>query len=141
MAEKPFNFWQDHADHYLEMAFRTDRRGRLAHPDGYGRHTGECGDTIEIFLSIRTGRIESVLFELEGCLNTNACANTLARLAEGLTVAEAWEIRPEALIDHLQTLPADHFHCAQLAVGAFHRALADHNELQRRPWKKHYRTR
>lgn len=141
MAEKSFNFWQDHSDHYLQMAFRADRRGRMAHPDGYGRHTGECGDVIEIFLSIRAGRIESVLFELDGCLHTNACANTLARLAEGLMVAEAWEIRPEALIDHLQTLPADHFHCAQLAVGAFHRALADHNELQRRPWKKHYRTR
>ena len=141
MTGKPFNFWQDHSDHYLEMAFRADRRGRMTHPDGHGRHTGECGDTVEIFLSIRDGRIESVMFELDGCLNTCACANTVAQLAEGRPVAEAWEIRPEDVIAHLQTLPADHYHCAELVVGAFYRALADVNELRRRPWKKNYQVR
>ena len=141
MAEKPFVFWQDHSDRYLELAFRADRRGGIAHPDGYGRHTGECGDTVEFSLSVRAGRIESVLFQLDGCLNTSACANTLAYLAEGRSVSEAWELRPEEVIDYLQTLPPDHTHCAELVVGAFHRALADYNELQRRPWKKNYRTR
>ena len=141
MTDKPFNFWQDHSDHYLEMAFRTDRRGSITHPDGRGRRTGECGDTVEFFLSIRGGRIESVTFQLDGCMNTNACANTVARLAEGRTVTEAWEIRTENVIDYLQTLPLEQHHCAELAVGAFYRALADHNELQRRPWKKHYPTR
>jgi nitrogen fixation NifU-like protein len=140
MADKPFNFWQDHSDRYLEMAFRADRRGRVAHPDGYGRHTGQCGDTVEIFLTVKEGRIASVMFELDGCLNTNACANTLALLAEGRPVSEAWEIRPETVIETLQTLPPDHYHCAELVVGAFYRALADNNELQRRPWKKNYRT-
>ena len=139
MAEKPFNFWQDHSDRYLEMAFRTDRRGRLEHPDGYGRHTGQCGDTVEFFLAVRAGRIESVMFQLDGCLNTNACANTLASMAEGLPVDEAWEIRPETVIASLQTLPPDHYHCAELVVGTFYRSLADYNELQSRPWKKAYR--
>ena len=141
MAEESVHLWQDHSDRYLEMAFRADRRGRIAHPDGYGRHTGECGDTIEIFLSVHTGCIESVMFELDGCINTNACANTLACLVEGRTVAQAWQIRPETIIDHLRTLPADHHHCAELVAGAFYRALADHNEMLRRPWKKAYRER
>ena len=140
MTEKPFSFWQDHSDCYLEMAFRADRRGRVAHPDGYGRHTGQCGDTVEMFLTVKEGRIASVMFELDGCLHTNACANALAQLAEDRTVAEAWGIRPETVIEALQTLPPDHHHCAELVVGAFYRALADNNELQRRPWKKNYRT-
>ena len=141
MTDKPFNFWQDHSDQYLEMAFRSDRRGSLSHPDGYGRHTGECGDTVEMFLSVRQGCIESVMFQLDGCMNTNACANTVARLAEGRTVTAAWEIRPEHLIDHLKTLPPDHYHCAELVVGAFYRALADHNDKRRHPWKKSYPNR
>ncbi len=141
MMETPFKFWQNHSDYYLEMAFRADRRGSIAHPDGYGRHTGECGDTVEIFIAVRKGRIESVMFQIDGCLNTNACANTVARLAEGRSVVEAWELRPEEVIETLQSLPPDHHHCAELVVGAFHRALADHNELQRRPWKKNYPTR
>ena len=138
MTEKPFNFWQDHSDQYLEMAFRSDRRGTIAHPDGYGRRTGECGDTVEIFVSVREGRIESVMFELDGCMNTNACANTVARMAEGRQVSEAWEIRPEHVVETLQTLPPGHYHCAELVVGAFYRALADHNEKLRHPWKKNY---
>jgi len=138
MTDKAFNFWQDHSDRNLEMAFRADRRGSIDHPDGHGRHTGECGDTVEFFLSVRNGCIKSVMFQLDGCLNTSACANTVAHLAEGRPVAEAWEIRTETVIEALQTLPPDHYHCAELAVGAFYRALADYNELQRRPWKKNY---
>ena len=141
MTEKAFNFWQDHSDRFLEMAFRADRRGRVVQPDGYGKHTGECGDTVEIFMSVCDGRIESVMFQLDGCLNTSACANTVAHLAEDRLLSEAWEIRPEDVIDFLQTLTTDHYHCAELVVGAFYRALADAGELQRRPWKKAYRTR
>jgi nitrogen fixation NifU-like protein len=46
------NFWQNHSTNYLEMAFRYDKRKRLPHPTGYGKRTGVCGDTIEMFLLI-----------------------------------------------------------------------------------------
>jgi nitrogen fixation NifU-like protein len=75
----------------------------------------------------------------DGCINTNACANTVAHLVEGRSIAAAWEITPETVIAHLQTLPAESHHCAELAVGAFYRALADLTEKTRRPWKKLYR--
>jgi len=32
-----FDFWQDHSMHYLEMAYRRDKRGRLEKPDGYAK--------------------------------------------------------------------------------------------------------
>jgi hypothetical protein len=37
---------------FLEMAFRTDRRERLEKPDGYGKKTGNCGDTVEFFINL-----------------------------------------------------------------------------------------
>ena len=37
MNEKALDFWQDHSLKYLEMALRTDRRERLASPDGHGK--------------------------------------------------------------------------------------------------------
>ena len=83
MEQKKFVFWQDHSRHYLEMASRNDRRERIEHPDGYGKRTGDCGDTVEIYLSIRHERIQLVCFDTDGCMNTNACANTVAELAEG----------------------------------------------------------
>jgi nitrogen fixation NifU-like protein len=74
---------------------------------------------------LKKGRIDSVTYRLEGCIHTNACANALAELVEGKSVEEAWRIDPDAVADFLETLPEDHFHCAELAVGAFYLALAD----------------
>ena len=136
--EAEFNFWQDHSLKYLEMALRTDRCGRVEHPDGRGKRTGDCGDTIEFFLSTRDERIVSIMFEVDGCMNTSACANTIVHLAEGKTIDEAWEITPEDIVRFLETLPAHETHCAELAVGAFYRALTHLRELKKAPWKKPY---
>jgi nitrogen fixation protein NifU and related proteins len=136
--EKTFDFWQDHSEHYLEMALRTDRQETVAHPDGRGKKTGVCGDTIEMFVTLKNDRLDTVSFALNGCMNTNATANTVAHLAEGRSLDEAWEITPEAVAEFLGTLPEDHFHCAELAVGAFYLALANAREMHRNSWKKAY---
>ncbi|UCF90092.1 MAG: iron-sulfur cluster assembly scaffold protein [Desulfobacterales bacterium] len=138
MNGKNSDFWQVHSEHYLEMAFRYDRRERIRNPDGYGKRTGKCGDTIEMFLTIKKGRIHRVSFDVDGCINTNACGDAVAHLAEGRALAAAWEITPEAVIDFLETLPPQNHHCAELAVGAFYLALANYQELQRETWKKLY---
>lgn len=126
--KKEFNFWQDHSDHYLEMAYRTDRIERVEKPDGYGKRKGQCGDTIEIFLGVDENIIRSVSFIADGCLNTRACANTVAVLADGKPIDQAWEITHEHIIEYLETLPSHETHCAELAVGAFYRALSDYSE-------------
>lgn len=121
-----FDFWNDHSASFLEMAFGADRRGSLDNPDGYGKKTGDCGDTVAFFLAVKEGKIEDVAFDINGCLNTHACANTIAGLCLEKTVEVAWSITPETVIDYLETLPADHLHCAELAVGAFYLALSDY---------------
>ena len=135
---KKFDFWQEHSLRYLEMAFRNDRRAIIAQPDGYGKRTGDCADTVEIYLTVRDGRIQSVSYQTDGCMNTNACANTVAELIEGQSVENAWEFTPEDVIDYLETLPAENFHCAELAVGALYQALRNYQDNQRTPWKKLY---
>jgi nitrogen fixation NifU-like protein len=126
MTEKKQDFWRSHSAAFLENAFSHTRQGRLEHPDGYGVRTGNCGDTVEIFLDITEQRIDSVSYQLNGCIHTNACVNALIGMVEGKCLEEAWEIAPEAVISHLETLPKDHYHCAELAVGALYQALADH---------------
>lgn len=138
MEKNGFDFWQDHSLHYLEMAFRTDKREIIKSPDGYGKRTGTCGDTVEIFLTVCEGCIRSVSFDTDGCINTNACCNTVARLVEGKTIKEAWQITPDNVVDYLETLPLENTHCAELAVSAFYLALANYNELKKDPWKKLY---
>lgn len=130
--------FQNHSARYLEMALRTDKRGIAGKADGYGKRTGQCGDTIEFFLTIRKDLIQSISFDADGCLNTLACANTVIHLAEGKPVEEAWEITAENIISFLETLPAEENHCADLAIGAFYLALTNYQELKRAPWKKLY---
>jgi nitrogen fixation NifU-like protein len=130
--------WQTHSMKFLESAFRTDRRERLARADGHGKQTGECGDTVEFFLLVRSDRLEHISYDINGCINTNACANAIIDLLKGKLLADAWSLDPEDVADYLETLPQDHFHCAELAVGALYLALADTREKQKSPWKKLY---
>lgn len=121
------------------MAFLADKRERLRYPDGYGRMSRQCGDTIEIFLTVRDGNLASVAFETNGCVYSVACANAVAHLAEGKGLAEAWEITPEAVTAYLETLPEHEKHCADLAVSSLQAALLNAQDTLRNPWKKFYR--
>ena len=142
MSEDTNDFWQSHSLKYLEMAFRTDRCEILAAPDGYGEKTGVCGDTIEIFLKTRGETIEYRLVSYQRVheyhwpapirLPFSPKENRLAKLGKS-------PLKPSP--NYLETLPEDHFHCAELAVGALYLALSNYNELQRSPWKKSYQTR
>jgi nitrogen fixation protein NifU and related proteins len=123
-VEKHFDFWNDHSETFLTMAYLWERRQAIEQPDGYGRKTGDCGDSISIYLVVKDGRISRVNYELDGCLHTNACANALASLVEGKTMEQGWAIMPHDIIAFLETLPQDHHHCAELTVGAFYLALA-----------------
>ena len=131
--------WQSHSLTFLEMAFRTDRQGRPVNPSGIGHNVGSCKDSITLFVKVREHAIESVAYELDGCLNTNACANMVAEIVEGQDIESAWHITPEMVADRLQTLPSGHFHCAELAVGALYKALADYQQNGGKDWKADYR--
>lgn len=126
MDKRAFDFWQDHSDAYLKMAFTTDREERIEAPDAYGEKTGECGDSVAFYLVIQNAYIKSVSFSIDGCINTRACANTVAEMSEGKSVRSAWHITPERVIRYLKTLPDGEHHCAELAVGAFYLTLADY---------------
>ena len=127
MHKDQTDFLNTHSLKFIEMALGTDRIERLADPDGYGKRTGECGDTAEFFLICKKNILESVSFDVHGCMNTTACCNTVVKMALEKSIEEAWEITPEQVYRFLETLPEDHFHCAELAVGAFYLALTDIN--------------
>lgn len=117
------DFFEKHSDHFLEMAFSSERREKVLDPDGYGKQIRECGDTVEIFLSLSGETLEFVSYQVDGCMYTNACAATLARLAEGKRPEEALEIEAEAIVSYLETLPEEETHCAEHVMKAFREAV------------------
>ena len=140
MNQERTDFWQRHSKTFLKMALTEDKREFLTNPDGYGRKTRECGDTIELFLMVRDGTIVHATFNTNGCVYSVACANAVLRLIEGKTIEEAWQLTPGRVAEYLETLPPKEFHCAQLAVQALYLALANCRETARHPWRKFYQN-
>jgi nitrogen fixation NifU-like protein len=120
-------------------AVNVTRQHVFDRPDGYGINTGECGDTVEIFLATQGSLIDSAHYQSDGCMATHLCALLAVELTTGRGIEHAWTITPELIIASLPDLPADHHHCAELAAGALYRALVDLKENVNRPWAKLYR--
>jgi nitrogen fixation NifU-like protein len=112
--------------------------GRIDQPQGIGRVTGGCGDTMEISLRIINNRIEDIHFYTEGCGTTAAVGSMTTELVKGKSVPEAFKIDPEDVAAALDGLPEEHFHCAELAVDTLQAALRDYLAYKREPWKRGY---
>ncbi len=139
MDQEVVEFFQQHSINFIRMALDSDRLERIENPDGYGKCSRECGDTLELFLMSHNGDIRSASFYTDGCMYTRACANALVRMVSGKSAEEALELSPEHIIDYLETLPKAEKHCAELAIRTLKLALSDMRENERRPWAKFYR--
>ena len=138
MEDKKVDLWEGHSERYPEMALSTEKRGIFEQPDGYGKNTGECGDTVITYLVVRDGIIRHATFDTNGCINTNACTNTVSYLVEGKKVEQAWKVKPEDVIAYLETLPKKNYHCVELAVGSLYLALSNYQKTEQEPWRKLY---
>jgi len=107
----------------LEEAHHPRNLGAMLDPDGHGAARGRCGDIIEVFVRLDGERIELASFMTDGCGPAVACGSMLTAMAQGKTLDEAAAIDGGNLIIALDGLPAEHVHCATLAVAALRQAL------------------
>jgi nitrogen fixation NifU-like protein len=101
---------------FKDELFNAKNVGTIENPDSHVRITGVCGDTIEMFLSIRDAKIHDVKFTTDGCGATVVCANYVARTAKGKSIEEVLGIEPDDVDQYFEGLPEEHKHCAKLAV-------------------------
>ena len=125
MAEstEPIDFWNDHSLEFLEMAMKRDYQESVQAPDGYGKNIRDCGDAIEFFLMTKDQQLSSISYDIQGCLFSHACANTIIKLAQNTSIEQARAICAQDIIGYLKTLPEKESHCAVHALAAFNNAL------------------
>ena len=87
----------------------------LETPDGIARVEGNCGDTMEIGLKIKDGKVVGTHYWTNGCSFSKRCVETAAMLAKGKTIPEVGRINMISIMDQIGQLPDTHLHCAQLA--------------------------
>ena len=100
--------------------------GSMDNPDGYGRVSGSCGDTMQIFLKFENDRIKEALFQTDGCGSSAVCGSFAAEMALGKNPDEIVEITGEAILEKLGGLPKEDEHCAFLSAETIQEALNDY---------------
>jgi nitrogen fixation NifU-like protein len=114
--------------------------GEIEMPQGHGKVTGPCGDTVRIFLRIENGRISDARFMTDGCGTTIAAGGMACELAIGRTLGEAYRISKEVILEQLGGLPEESIHCALLASNTLRAALTDYLESKNEGWKRLYKN-
>jgi len=119
----------------LDSGLRPSLYGTLSYCHGRSRVSSDCGDTIEMYLRFKDGRVEEARFTSEGCMTTVAAAQAAAEMATGRTPRECLGINQSSISNHLDGLPRENDHCAYLAALALHRALRDYVVHRKGTWR------
>jgi nitrogen fixation protein NifU and related proteins len=123
---------------YGEIAFQRWLNplymGTIEDANGYGRVTGTCGDTMEIFLKIEEERVKEATFRTDGCGSSTVCGSFAAELSLGKNPDGVVKISGEIILKILGGLPEEDRHCAFLAAETLQVALDDYfrKELQKK---------
>jgi len=125
----------------LQRVLNPTFLGEIPAPDGYAYLRGDCGDSMEVFLTVRDRRIGQARFDTLGCGFTVACGNAAMELAEGRPLSQALRITPQRIAEVLGGLPSSHEHCAELAVACLKKAIEDSLTRHKESWKNMYRNR
>jgi nitrogen fixation NifU-like protein len=112
LGEKGFERWR-----------HPQYRGNIENPDGYARITGECGDTMQIFLKFFDKEVVQATYETNGCSSSSVCGSFAAELALGKNPDEIAEITGETILNLLGRFPEEERHCAFLAAETLQAAL------------------
>jgi nitrogen fixation NifU-like protein len=110
----------------VDLWWNPRNMGPLGAPDGHARITGPCGDTMEIFLAVRDGRIARATFLTDGCGPSIASGGAVTELARGKTLSDAMELDQKAVLDTMGGLPEESAHCAKLASDTLVAAVKDY---------------
>ena len=108
-------------------------------PDGFARVIGPCGDTMEIRLRVKDGRVLNTSFWTDGCGPSIASGSMVTELAKGKNVSEAGKITQQDVLDALGGLPEESLHCALLAANTLKEAIKDYLAFTKEPWKRAYK--
>ncbi|MDR2371513.1 MAG: iron-sulfur cluster assembly scaffold protein [Treponema sp.] len=101
-----------------ESSFPADGRGQTGNI--------KCGDQMLMLLKIDGDVIADVRWKTYGCASAIASTSMLSEMIKGMTIKDAYEIRPEDLVEKLGGLPDYKIHCSVLGDKALRAAIDDY---------------
>jgi nitrogen fixation NifU-like protein len=101
-----------------ESAFSSDGRGQTGNI--------KCGDQMLMLLRITDDVIIDVRWKTYGCASAIASTSMLSETIKGMNIKDAYQIRPEDLVEKLGGLPSYKIHCSVLGDKALRTAIDDY---------------
>ena len=109
-------------DHWLHPR----NPGLMDAADGEAWVQGRCGDTLGLFLRVQDGRVADASFVTDGCGSSIASGSVTVSLVRDEPLDRVKALTPQAILEALGGLPADHAHCAELAAETLRAAIDDY---------------
>ncbi|GAB1481684.1 iron-sulfur cluster assembly scaffold protein [Treponema sp.] len=88
----------------------------------------KCGDQMLILLKVTNDVITDVRWKTYGCASAIASTSMLSEVIKGLTLEQAYYIKPEEIASRLGGLPDNKIHCSVLGDKALRAAIDDYLE-------------
>ncbi|MDR2901296.1 MAG: iron-sulfur cluster assembly scaffold protein [Treponema sp.] len=108
-----------------ESTFDADARGQTGNI--------KCGDQMLILLKITDDVITDIRWKTYGCASAIASTSMLSEVIKGMNIADAYNIKPQDLVEKLGGLPENKIHCSVLGDKALRAAIDDYLAKTNRP--------
>jgi nitrogen fixation NifU-like protein len=108
--------------------------GEMENPDGVGEAQNPvCGDTMRLFIKVKTDRVIDAKFLTFGCGAAIASSSLTTEMIKGKTIEEVLTISDRLIAEALGGLPPTKVHCSILAEKAIHAAVSDYQKRRSSP--------
>jgi nitrogen fixation NifU-like protein len=92
-----------------------------------------CGDQMLILIRVKDDKITDVRWKTYGCASAIASTSILSEAIKGMTIQDAYRIKPDDIVSRLNGLPANKIHCSVLGDKALRAAIDDYLAKNGRP--------
>ncbi len=86
----------------------------------------KCGDQMMYMIQVKDDVIADVRWKTYGCASAIASTSILSEVVKGLTLLQAYNIKPEEIAARLGGLPDNKIHCSVLGDKAMRAAIDDY---------------
>jgi NifU-like protein len=100
----------------------------------------KCGDQMLILIRVKDSAISDVRWKTYGCASAIASTSILSEAIKGMSLEDAYVLKPEDIVAKLGGLPSNKIHCSVLGDKALRAAIDDYlakNNLPSMKGKEH----
>ncbi len=101
-----------------EDSYKSDGRGEVGNI--------ACGDQMLVVIKVSDGKIADCKWKTYGCASAIASTSMMSEMVKGMTIKDAYHIKPEDIVGNLGGLPDNKIHCSVLGDRALRAAIEDY---------------